>query len=239
MPTISDLVSRRTDLSTFVVHLTREYQLRSAKDNLLAILTNRSISARSAMGSAIKPLKSDDLRAYVTAADRNSQRVVCFTETPLEHLHLMLERIDDLSRNCEFKGYGIAMTKKVAREHAINPIWYMDITPGHDWLTNPLNRLIAEAARRRNFAGSDIARLTPFIEQMGSFGGRYRKEFWWEREWRHLGDFELPDRVIVIAPEDEHDEFAHFEHAMIDAEWGIEAIIARLAGFRASDVGPF
>jgi hypothetical protein len=38
MPKIRDLLARRTDLSTFVVHLTREYKSRSAQENLKGIL---------------------------------------------------------------------------------------------------------------------------------------------------------------------------------------------------------
>lgn len=37
-----------------------------------------------------------------------SQNCVCFTETPLEHVSLLLGKIGD--RNCEFKPYGIAIT---------------------------------------------------------------------------------------------------------------------------------
>lgn len=72
-----------------------------------------------------------------------------------------------------------------------------------------------------------------------SAGGTYRKEFWWEREWRKKGDFLLPDTYIIIAPETRHGEFDVYNQAVIDPNWGLEAIIARLAGFAAADVGPF
>jgi len=55
-------------------------------------------------------------------------------------------------------------------------------------------------------AGAPILRLTPFVEQMGTPTG-IRKEFWWEREWRHVGDlhFAPADLVVVFAPQAEHD----------------------------------
>ena len=50
-------------------------------------------------------------------------------------------------------------------------------------------------------AAAPILRLTPFVEQMGMPAG-IRKEFWWEREWRHPGDlrFAPADIVVVFAP---------------------------------------
>lgn len=158
-------------------------------------------------------------------------------------------------RNCDFAPYGLAITKRVARESAVNPVWYTDISPtGHNWLMNSVNELVAEAlaqvaAERQEDAGASfrqksIARLTPFIEQMGHRGGSYRKEFWWEREWRHVGDFLLPRRYIVIAPQSEHAAFLAIANvggitraSAIDANWGLEEIIGRLAGFSDDQVG--
>ena len=40
-----------------------------------------------------------------------------------------------------------------------------------------------------------------------STGEKYRKEFWWEREWRMAGDFLLPDTIICLCPEPEIEEF--------------------------------
>jgi hypothetical protein len=247
MPTIRELLARRTDLSTFVVHLTREYAAQSPSTNLGAILGSQQIEARNAFGSAIS--------AITEVSDIASQKCVCFTETPLEHLHLFFERITDLVRNCDFAPYGLAITKRVARESAVNPVWYTDISPtGHNWLMNSVNELVAEAlaqvaAERQEDAGASfrqksIARLTPFIEQMGHRGGSYRKEFWWEREWRHVGDFLLPRRYIVIAPQSEHAAFLAIANvggitraSAIDANWGLEEIIGRLAGFSDDQVG--
>ena len=84
--------------------------------------------------------------------------------------------------------------------------------------------------------------LAPFIEQMGTQPGHYRKEFWWEREWRHVGDFDLPARFIGICPAAEMAELsavvsnANLDAAWIDPTWGLEEIIGRLAGFGPDDV---
>src|SRR6185295_7771954 len=230
---IRDLISRRTDLGTFLVHLTREGGAEAGRVRLERIIRTGRIEARSAYGQARGRVDGD-------AAGEASQRVACFTETPLEHVHFLTEEID--TRQVRFAPYGIALTKQIARARGLNPVWYVDITPGHNWLTNPLNALIDRAIAAGNFASSNIAKITPFIEQMGTQPGSYRKEFWWEREWRHSGDFALPPKFIGICPTDEAAELISAvqqtgrQAVWIDATWGLEEIIGRLAGFAAEEV---
>src|SRR6266536_356447 len=74
---ICEVLSRRVDLSLFVVHLTRAANGRSAKDNLKRILRKKALEAGRAFGPAEK-----------VSGTRNheSQRCVSFTEVPLTHL---------------------------------------------------------------------------------------------------------------------------------------------------------
>lgn len=240
---IEDILARRTDLSTFLVHLTRTADGASAKERLKRILIDNEIKATSPFGHAVSVL-----RAAGVVAD--SQKCACFTETPLEHVFSLLGDIE--GRACRFEPYGVAITKRQGRKRGVNPVWYVDITPGHGWLTVPLNTLIQEAIddEERDFADSPIARITPFIEQMGrsagGMGAAYRKEFWWEREWRHVGDFRLPGRAIVLCPEEERDEFktildredGTLSAKLVDPRWGLEQIIAHLASFDDDEIGP-
>ena len=156
---IRDLVPRRSDLSTFVVHLTRNEKKESAKKRLKSILRERRIKARSMFGQAKSRLEKRKLNC-------DSQKCVCFTETPIEYTYLLLEAIEN--RGVHFEPYGIAITKRVARQKGVNPVWYLDITPGHQWLTKPVNKLINKALTRGSFDNSPIAKLAPFIEQMGT-----------------------------------------------------------------------
>ena len=101
---------------------------------------------------------------------------------PLEHVYCLTGRIPN--RQVHLSRYGLALTRVTARRKAINPVWYVDITQGHDWLMNPINTLIDRTIEaRKRFSTSQLALIAPFIEQMGT-GQTYRKEFWWEREWR-------------------------------------------------------
>ncbi|MGA5121263.1 hypothetical protein [Streptomyces pseudogriseolus] len=120
-------------------------------------------------------------KRYTAIAD--SQRTVCFTETPLEHAWMMCEQIP--GRTMRFDGYGLASTRTFARRRGADPVWSLDITPGHDWLTTPVNNMVdqvKEIAKDPSKGGADAAaaadvlRLTPSIEQMGKPVGT-RKEF--------------------------------------------------------------
>jgi hypothetical protein len=240
---VEEVLARRTDLSTFLVHLCRNGNDEhgrgiTAKQRLESILRDESLRAVNPFGAAVDRLNRKE--------SLDSQRCVCFTETPLEHVALLLEDID--GRDCQFAPYGVAITKKQGRKEGLNPVWYVDITPGHDWLTKPLNDLVG-AAIKADFSTSAIAKLTPFVEQMGtgtraSDGKKYRKEFWWEREWRCVGNFDLPDHIIVLCPREEHEDFRAIVDAgtldvrFLDPRWSLEQIIARLAGFDDDEVGP-
>lgn len=241
---IEELLAKRSDLSTFLVHLTRTQHGQSAKDRLKEIIKRCEIALGMPMGQAVSLLRKKQLGT-------DSQKCVCFTETPLEHVKFMLGRIE--GRQCQFEPYGVAITKRHGRKSGVNPIWYVDITPGHDWLTEPLNKLIEEALQSQiPFEKCAISKITPFIEQMGSgqddTGGGYRKEFWWEREWRSTSAVSLGWRLLVLCPEDEIGEFKQFikevneeqsvmlKASFIDPRWSLEQIIAALAGFPANEI---
>jgi hypothetical protein len=242
---IREVLNRRSDLSTFVVHLTRSRDNVSARDRLAAILAERRIEAVTPMGWAAE---QDD------ALDpaKQTQRVVCFSETPLEHIYSLVADIE--GRQVQLEPYGVAFTKIAARRIGINPIWYVDMTPGQidNWaVKRAVDALKAAAVATGDFHNQPAARLLPLIEQMGTWPLR-QKEFWWEREWRQVGDVRLPLLgCLYLCPEDEVDlfvarrdnepvhEWNRRKREFIDPRWGLEQIIAHLAGIQPEDVTPF
>jgi len=126
----------------------------------------------------------------------------------------------------------------------VNPVWYLDMSQGiHDWLTGPLGGIIDRQITEGDFENSDIAKLAPFIEQMGTHPeSNFFKEYWWEREWRHVDDFFLPQKYIVICPEKDYEDITNtlnLKRPFIDPAWSLEQIIGRLAGYAADDIDPF
>src|ERR1700674_3474124 len=111
MQTIYDLLSRRTDLSSFIIHLTRDtedterHREHTAQTNLKRILRTRIIEARTPFGPAMSKGRKKD---------RDSQRCVSFTETPLEHINRLACEIP--GRKMRLSSFGLAFAKMKARE---------------------------------------------------------------------------------------------------------------------------
>jgi hypothetical protein len=221
------------------VHLTKDIGDQGAADNLRSIVTAGRIDARSPMGWARDQDDPEDQQ-------KQSQRVVCFSETPLEHIYSMVA--DIAGRQVRLRPYGVAFTKLAARLRGANPVWYIDMTPGHDFvLAHAVDDLKAAAVASGDFHHAHVARILPFFEQIGTWPGPppSQKEFWWEREWRKVGAYDLfAQRPLWICPEGEQQAFRNFAHQhlhgqiedihCIDAMWGIEEIIARLAWLGAT-----
>lgn len=237
--TIEDMLHRRNDLSTFIVHFTKADSVagRTGFEQLQSIISAGAIEARTAYGAAAKHPQHAE-----------SQKVVCFTETPLEHTWTML---DDLAerRASKFEPFGLAFTKTYARRNGCNPVWYTDATRGNDWPINAINAAI-QAERRPPSDKESMFRVAPFVEQMGTWAST-RKEFWWEREWRHIGRFSFaPSNVVaVLAAEDHQGELREALSAsprwrnrdvpLLDPKWGLERMIATLSRVDTRDIGPF
>jgi hypothetical protein len=224
------------------VHLTRDTEDgRTAKANLRRILRKHVLKARNPFGPAA------DANVGLSKADLATQNCVSFSETPLEHVHCLTRDIPGRSKR--LPSYGLAFTKMSARERGVNPVWYVDVTgSGHEWLMNPINDMIRAAAKGGRFRDSKLSLICPFIEPMGSGQRRkdgvpYRKEFWWEREWRHRGDFSFGYYGIAfgLAPEDDVEEFEEYARTLtrrrirfLDPNWSGEKMVAHLCGCRGA-----
>lgn len=203
---------QRPDLSPYLVHLTRDLSDgSSARDNLVSILNDRCIEARNPHGLAVPHLPHigiDDPQFL------ECQRVVCFSETPLEHLSGLVD--PGIWRKYHFRGYGLAFEKQQLVDRGANPVWYLNGFRGNGfrWLSKSVNALIDDQLRDENsnlapnrFEESEIARLTPYIEVMGEwptgYGGTLKKDFSFEREWRIKGDFRFEEdsvAAIIVPP---------------------------------------
>jgi hypothetical protein len=238
VPTIAQVLNRRSDLSTFVVHLTKTSPDGTALENLLLILAEGKIEARNPHGWALR--QRQNLGPNAAA----SQRAVCFSEAPLEHIYSLAADIP--GRQVQLTPYGLAFTKMSVRRQGVNPVWYVDQSVGHTWASGvpgALDALLDSmiAAGDDGFAQHLGARLLPFAEWMGTWPNS-QKEFWWEREWRSRGDFPFGpgDLAFVVAPEADHATVrSSTPRPVLDAEWSVERMIASLAGLGAEDVTPF
>jgi hypothetical protein len=240
---MADVLAQRTDLSAFIVHLTRDVDGADARANLRSIAVERCLRAGMPQGWATWE------RFELSQAALESQRVVCFSETPLEHIRALFEDIE--GRTIHLRPYGLALPRMVARLMGVSPVWYIDMSlASGTWrdlpVKNALNELVDSS--RDNWADSPIARLAPFIEGMGRWpngnGGIRTREFSWEREWRHIGNLDLTpwwNKILWLCPEPEIDVFAELvgHRNCIDPSWSLERIIGHLMGLEAQDLSPY
>ena len=173
---------------------------------------------------------------------------------------MMLQDIE--GRAVHFQPYGVAITKTTARKAGCNPVWYshMAFEKGtfERFPITAINEIVAAAVADATVDGkinpeklseAPIFKLTPFFEQMG-YTTSLRKEFWWEREWRHIGDFHLgPARIVaILAPAHDHaslrDDLIKIHESwgqrpILDPQWGLERMLVAMAGIRDQHIGPF
>jgi hypothetical protein len=252
---IEEVLNRRSDLSTFVVHLTGEHGVGGpAKERLLSIIREQLLRAGTEPRGWARTVRHPDQSPVLDEVQRATQRVVSFSETPLEHIYSMFANI--ANRQVRLRPYGLALTKMVARRIGINPVWYVDLTEGHRWrIRTALNDLVKRSCREGWF--DEVKDIFPLIEMMQTRRDDQgnvttQVEFWWEREWGHIGDlaiFPVWNRIIWLCPEDEIPEIEASVRAVhdgpgvrvhcIDPNWGLERIIGQLAGFAPADMTPF
>ncbi|HEX6533186.1 MAG TPA: abortive infection system antitoxin AbiGi family protein [Gemmatimonadaceae bacterium] len=196
--------AQRIDLSPYVVHLTRDYNGSSAADNLVSILASHCIEARTPLGIAVRHLESIGCGA---GDFMESQKVACFSETPLKSLHGLID--PGIWRQNHFRAYGVAFTRSRMLYYGATPVWYINQYRGSGfrWLVHDVNNLIDASALENGkpapekWIRSSIARLTPFMESIGQWGTK-SKDFAFEREWRFKGQFTFgwTDVAAVIVP---------------------------------------
>lgn len=212
---------RRDDLSPYLVHLTRDDVGPGARENLLNLLANplEELEARNPYGLGIAHFRHEDSPYgddFISQVEK-SQRVVCFTETPLDELatHLKPARWGDF----QFRPYGFAFEREYLLKNGANPVWYLNTYawPGvtFRWLSRSVYSEIDDQALDdsgepdpKSFLDSEIRWLVPFMEIMGEWGER-RYDFSFEREWRILGHFDFSWTKVkaIILPEGESQSF--------------------------------
>ncbi len=106
---IQEILRRRTDLSTFLVHLTKANGDKEAgADCLESILTAGRIEARSMFGHAVKALEKATL-------EYAGQKCASALPKLMEHIHLLFTGTIK-GRNVKFEPYGVAITKRIGRK---------------------------------------------------------------------------------------------------------------------------
>lgn len=203
------------DMSDYLVHFSSGPDKTSAYKAMMGILHSRQIKAINPFGFAKK-----------SAPNKDTQKCVCLSETPLH----LLERIS------EKRGpYGIGFSKSFIAHRGGNPILYA--LQGSPLLNSFENLLIIALEKSDDFA-DEFWEIAPFIDKVIS-NKSIKYEFEWEREWRHRGNlsFKTNDVSFLIIPENNQEAARRFfqgtegdntgpnyQCPYIDIDWSLDKI---------------
>jgi hypothetical protein len=215
-----NVTDNRTDISRFMVHLTRDDRgeehgatARANLENMLAI-------------GEITALRPHCLHAkQIPDAKRHRFAVTCFTETPLSQIKMLTRRIE--GRKIKLEPYGFAFKREFLLQRGAAQVIPVNSYADHKALREGFDRMF-ELAKNSNFS-SKITGIIPFLSAMHE-----RYDFSWEREWRVLGSikFDLDDLQFVILPEgnaiDLHMKLTKQGIPVICPTWGWEKMVERL-----------
>jgi hypothetical protein len=184
----SDGSKRRGDVSTFMVHLTRNTEdCKSAKENLIDILCTRVIQPRNSKGLF-----------YATEGVRDSARTVCFAEAQFNAIKHLVGKHQ--GRGVELSSYGLVFSKDLLIQKGANPVFYINT-----YANQERKDAVMEAIKQLD--PHKQKEIAPYVEIFGWNGSGGIYDFHREREWRYPGDFEFEWKDVIFGLcDDEHIE---------------------------------
>jgi len=208
---IGEVLYFRTDISPFLIHLTRTINRdEPAKNNLDKILDSMMlIAGNSGISDARFGCSIDKLNENTNERDYFS--AVSFTDTPLNEIHTLLEIA---YRDTNLAPYGLVFFKNRLKEKQVSPVLYINnYHSNKDDLIRKLCALIDTDPILAKQILPYIAIFGKTLTPVGYDNPNNFIDFSWEREWRytsddHIFNFERNDIFIGLCP---HNEMSYFE----------------------------
>jgi hypothetical protein len=216
------LLDRKRDYSPLLVHLTKDSKdingnlQMLAKDVLDKILKEKTLKAFNHFFPYSPSLKSQD------ASIIDKFRVVCFTETPIDQIDVLLNK--GVQKQFNPEPYGLVFKKEYIREMGGNPVFYATLKiakPLWEYLYHP-------HVEGKEQVPDNLCKLLALVTKC-----QEGHDFHWEREWRIVGnlDFKLNDIYCGLCPQEEMPNFeSKCGVKFIDPYWGINKILDKLVG---------
>ena len=215
---VEEFLEKKEDFSPFLVHLTRDDGEFCAKDILDTILVENT-------------LKAYNHYCYFSPALNKSQsislqykfKVVCFTETPIGQIDVLLNKVSQ--RNFNPEPYGLVFQKEYIREMGGNPVFYVNRK-----IANPLMNLIFYPhVENTAQVSDDVCRLLALVTICEKYN-----DWHWERDWRIVGnlEFKYKDSYCGLCPEEDIAYFGnkYTEVRFISPYWRSNRILSKLVG---------
>lgn len=212
---IEEVLNFRTDISPFLVHLTKDTDNKKAKEILIQIIKDGKLVAGESLVSDARfgVENTDDIEKYFKA--------VCFTETPLNEIYCLLEI---KRRTINLQSYGLVFIKEQLKEKGVSPaLYFNNYEAGNkDSIFQALCSLIQTHP-------DEAIKILPLIAVFGyhinkpnnSYQSKNEVNFSWEREWRYPNNngvfkYTQDDIFIGLCP---HEEIEEFEKLLPDVKF--------------------
>ncbi len=199
----------RDDISQFLVHLTRDYENRTAIDNLIHILGRQKIEARNPHCLVTHKLEQMGFNSFL----RRKFNTVCLTETPLHQISKLLQDVP--GRRIKLQPYGLVFKRAKLQNQGASPAIYINSygTSLRNYLLTEFDKTFSDITKYRDLEEdsqypNEIIQYYALINIMSN-----KCDFSWEREWRMCGNlcFEYKDIVAIIA-----DDLEQFQETYSD-----------------------
>lgn len=176
---IKEILKSRPDLSSDLIHLTREYDGHQAKDNLISILNSGTIEARNVDFYLHKDLPSEWSSDF---------KVLSLTETPLNQIKNIINI--NFKRKIRLEPFGLVFLKSDLLKVGAAPVQYLYQENQRAFYRELFQRYIED---EKIYEGIHVF---PFLK-----GIHEREDFHWEREWKKRGDLKLDTlKFVVLVP---------------------------------------
>lgn len=206
---IKNILYFRSDISPFLVHLTKSAEVKQGTYPPEFVLDNIIRNRKLVAGE--NPIS--DARFGIEGANAEQLkseycRAVSFTETPLSEIHCLLD-ILERKKEYQLEPYGLVFLKYKLRKKGVSPVLYLNNENNDKFeVVKALCKLIG---------GETDAAAKQILPLISSFGKRLVEpektiDFYWEREWRYpsgVGDFGFTkkDVFVGICPDEEIKDF--------------------------------
>src|SRR5437870_3526905 len=163
---IHDILYFRSDISPFLIHLTRATEIGTAEENLTSILEHRFLIS---LSEAISDARFAVALKDITYLDKlNLFSAISFSETPLNEIHCLFEIS---SREVNLEPYGVVFLKENLKRKGVSPVIYINNERGDK------DKLVRALATLRTSHPDAAQQLLPLLSVFGHrlrpVGGAY------------------------------------------------------------------
>jgi len=241
---IKKVYQNRTDLSTFLIHLTKDQSDGTTAKQIFDMIlqsTPHKLIAKNPVGFFCN---HPNEKNFPDQQQRNCfedfLKVICLTESPLDQIKHFIGK--DFERNenntVKYSEYGFVFTRDSFQKKGGNPCFYVCTQENRD-MQSALLSLFDSLKTNWSYVSTDTIpknsffKIFSFVNIFGKDSSNEPIDYFWEREWR-VPLQELPfddqDLALALCPESEIDTYSNdFPNiTFLSPQWSLSKMIEKI-----------